>query len=373
MANSMCPFPSEMCSSLSVCSGALLLSLGAWAAGSESGRAIFEGKGGCLRCHSIASRGGSLGPDLTEIGIRLTPASLRLSITNPDAEIRREYLTVVVTTSEGREIEGIALNEDDISIQLRDAEGNPRSFLKQNLKRVRREQRSLMPRYAGRLSTEEIDSLVVYLRSLRGSMEAPPASGQQRRPAPLTTDTKWLTRANRDAQERPDMLLDSLSIPKGATVVDLGAGAGYFTWRLAARVGPSGKVIAVDIQPRMLDLIAQDVHNRRLSNVELRQGTDRDPRLPDGAADLVLIANAYHEFTEPQAMMAGVRRSLKPEGRLVVIEYAEEKDEDPVAGLATMRLADLRSEIESEGFQLDLILDFLPFQHGLVFTATHAF
>jgi putative heme-binding domain-containing protein len=355
-----------MCSSLLVCS-LVFLSLAPRAAADESGRAIFEGKGGCLRCHSVSNRGGSLGPDLTEIGIRRTPSSLRLSITNPDAEIGRAYLTVVLTTREGRQIEGVALNEDDISIQLRDAEGNPRSFLKQNLKQVRREQRSLMPRYAGRLSTEEIDSLVVYLRSLRGSIDP----GSARRPGLLTTDTKWLTRANRDAQERPEMLLDSLAISRGATVVDLGAGAGYFTWRLAARVGPSGKVFAVDIQPRMLDRIAQEMRNRHLSNVELRQGTDRDPRLPDGAADLVLIANAYHEFTEPQAMLAAVRRSLKPDGRLVVIEYAEEKDEDPVAGLATMRLADLRSEIESEGFQLDLILDFLPFQHGLVFTAKH--
>jgi putative heme-binding domain-containing protein len=309
-----------------------------------------------------------VGPDLTEIGIRRTAPSLRLSITDPDAEIRAEYLTVVLTTGDGKQIEGIALNEDDISIQLRDAGGTPRSFLKQDLRQVRREQRSLMPGYAGRLSTQEIDSLVVYLRSLRGSIDGPPASALIRRPAPLTTDTTWLTRPNRDAQERPETLLDSLAIPSGATVVDLGAGAGYFTWRLAARVGPKGKVIAVDIQPRMLDLIAQDVRHRNLSNVELRQGTARDPKLPEAAVDLVLIANTYHEFTEPQAMLAAVRRSLKPDGRLVVIEYAEEKDEDPVAGLATMRLADLRSEIESAGFRLDLILDFLPMQHGLIFT-----
>ncbi len=368
----MCLFPSAMCSSLLVCS-LVFLSLAPWVAGGESGRTIFEGKGGCLRCHSVANRGGSLGPDLTEIGIRRTPASLRLSITNPDAEIRPEYLTVVLITGEGLQVEGIALNEDDISIQLRDAGGNPRSFLKQNLKQVRREQRSLMPRYASRLSAEELDSLVAYLRSLRGSVDATATSSQARRPAPLTGDTAWLTRANRDAQERPEMLLDSLAIPEGATVVDLGAGAGYFTWRLAARVGPAGKVLAVDIQPQMLDLIAQDVRKRHLSNVELRQGTDRDPRLPEGIVDLVLIANAYHEFTEPQAIMAAVRRSLKPSGRLVVIEYAEEEDEDPVAGLATMRLADLRSEIESEGFRLDLILDFLPLQHGLVFTATPGF
>jgi putative heme-binding domain-containing protein len=334
----------------------------------EQGRAIFEGEGGCVRCHSVANRGGSLGPDLTEIGIRRTPASLRLSITDPDAEIRPEFLTIVVTTARGSRIEGVVLNEDDISIQLRDVGGNPRSYLKQNLKAVQREQRSLMPSYASRLPAAKIDALVAYLRGLRGSVESDREKDRARQPGPLTTNTAWLTRANRDAQERPEALLDALEIAPGITAADLGAGAGYFTWRLAQRVGPSGKVLAVDIQQRMLDRIAEDIRRRRLSNVELILGVDRDPRLPDGAVDLVLIANAYHEFTEPKAMMAGVLRCLKPDGRLVVIEYAEEKEEDPVAGLYTMRLDQIRSEIEELGFRLDLILDFLPKQHALIFS-----
>jgi SAM-dependent methyltransferase len=106
----------------------------------------------------------------------------------------------------------------------------------------------------------------------------------------------------------------------------------------------------------MLDLIAKDIRKRQVSNVELIPGTDRDPRLPEGAVDLVLIANAYHEFTAPEAMMAAVLRCLKPGGRVVVIEFAGENDDDPVAGLYTMRLEEIRSEIESEGFQLDLVL-----------------
>jgi ubiquinone/menaquinone biosynthesis C-methylase UbiE len=126
--------------------------------------------------------------------------------------------------------------------------------------------------------------------------------------------------------------------------------------------------LAVDIQQQMLDLIARDVRRRRLSNVETILGTDRDPHLPEGAVDLVLIANAYHEFTAPQEMMKAVLRSLKPDGRVVVVEYGEEKDEGPTAGLYTMRLDDLRSEIESAGLELDLILDFLPMQHALIFT-----
>jgi putative heme-binding domain-containing protein len=323
-----------------------------------AGRAIFEGKGRCRTCHSIENRGGVLGPDLSEIGLKRTPESLRLSITDPNAEIYREYLTLVVTTKQGQQVEGIALNEDDVSIQLRDTKSNPRSFLKANLKEIRREERSLMP--PCKLPAAEIDSLVEYLRSLRGSIAPAPRA---RKIGALTQTTEWLTRANRDAQERPEMLLDSLQIPPGATVVDLGAGAGYFTWRLAQRVGAQGKVIAVDIQESMLDLIVHDLKKRNLTNVEVYQ------RLPEGGADLVLIANAYHEFSQPEAMLAAVRRALKPNGRVVVIEYAKEKaDDGPVAGLYVMGLEEIRSEVELAGFQLERILEFLPMQHGLIFS-----
>jgi ubiquinone/menaquinone biosynthesis C-methylase UbiE len=163
------------------------------------------------------------------------------------------------------------------------------------------------------------------------------------------------------------MLLDSLHISPGATVVDLGAGAGYFTWRLAQRVGVRGRVIAVDIQPSMLDRIRTEVKSRGLSNVQVVLGTETNSGLPNGV-DLVFVANAYHEFSQPEAMMSAVRRCLKPNGRVVVIEYAEEHDEDPVAGLYTMTLADLRSEIEPAGFQLERVLEVLPMQHGLIFS-----
>jgi putative heme-binding domain-containing protein len=333
---------------------------------SQAGKAVFE-SAGCARCHSIENRGGALGPDLTEIGLKRTAESLRLSITDPDAEIYREYLTAVVTTKTGQQTEGIVLNEDDLSVQVRDAAGNLRSFLKDNLKEIRREERSLMPSYASKFSTAELASLVNYLRSLRGETQE---TSPVRRPGPLTTTTEWITRANRDSQERPDTLLDALGIRPGSTVADLGAGAGYFTWRLARRVGPQGKVIAVDIQQPMLDRIAIEMKMRNLTNVDLVLGEPGNPRLPERALDLVLMANSYHEFSEPEAMLAAVRRCLKPDGRVVVIEYAAENDDDPVAGLYTMSLPQIRSEIEPAGFELDRVLDFLPMQHGLIFTLT---
>ena len=354
---------------LRIAAAGLSCVLAAIAADPAAGEAIFKSKGGCLRCHSVDNRGGSLGPDLSEIGVMRTPQSLRLAITDPDAEIYREYFTVVIETNDGKRLEGIALNEDDISIQLRDVNGAPRSFLKANLKHVGREQRSLMPSYATSLSSFEIDSLVAYLRTLRGaSFGASRSPARGREIARVTENIDWLNRPERDADERPDTLLDALQIPPGASIADVGAGSGYFTWRLARKVGPAGKVFAVDVQQTMLDLVAKEVKKHNLANVEPVLGSERDPRLPEGALDLVFIANSYHEFSEPEAIMAAVRRSLKPNGRLVVIEYAKENSFVPVAPAHKMTIEDMRAEIEPVGFELDRILDFLPMQHGLVFT-----
>ncbi len=340
-----------------------------------AGRSVFMGKGDCVNCHSVGDRGGSVGPDLSEIGLRRTPESLRLSIVDPGAEIYREYLTVSAITKLGQRIEGIALNEDDLSIQLRDSAGNPKSFLKENLRDLRREERSLMPSYASRLSAVEIENLVAYLRTLRGvavarRLETAGAAGAPRTRdiARVSENLTWLTRPDRDSDERPDTLVDALEIPRGATVADLGAGAGYFTWRLARRVGPQGRVIAVEIQRQMLDLVAQEVKKEALTNVELVLGSPRDPRLPEGSVDLVLIANAYHEFSEPEAILAAVRRCLKPDGRLVLIEYAKENSRVPISPLHRMSFNEIRSEVESAGFEIIRALDFLPMQHGLIFT-----
>ena len=144
---------------------ALLLALGDAAAG----RNIFVGKGGCVDCHSVENRGGSVGPDLSEIGLSRSPESLRLALTDPNAEIYQQYFTVVAVTKQGKRIEGIALNEDDLSIQLRDTGDNLRSFLKDDIKEIRRDQPSLMPAYGSILSKKELVDLVAYLSSLRGA------------------------------------------------------------------------------------------------------------------------------------------------------------------------------------------------------------
>ena len=344
-----------------------LLGLCASAAGDAvSGRVIFEGKGACLTCHAIAGRGGSLGPDLSKIGVTRSAESLRLALLNPDAEINREYFTVVVVTNSGQTFRGIMLNEDDLSIQIRNSDGNPQSFLKDGLESLRREQRSLMPSYAGRLAAAEIGDVVSYLRTLRGP--TPKVGPRTRQPHHAYSGIEFLDRIGRDAEERPDTLVSTLEIPAGATVGEIGSGTGYFTWRLARAVGPSGKVLAVDVQQAMLDRTADTVRKHQLSNVELKLGEEADPRLPRGLLDMVFIAHAYHEFSNPEAMILAVKQSLKPGGRLVIVEFAEDHPFGPLDKAERMTEEQLRAEIEPAGFDLDRVLDIVPIEHCLVFT-----
>ncbi|MEO8050216.1 MAG: methyltransferase domain-containing protein [Acidobacteriota bacterium] len=331
------------------------------------GEQIFE-RSGCAQCHSVENSGGALGPDLSEAGIVLSPDSLRLAITNPSAEITRRYETVVAIPAAGKKVEGIALNEDDISIQMRTTDGNLRSFKKDDLRDLQREERSLMPSYANKLSPAEIDSLVGYLETLKGTHPAPGTPVRRtRETAGISENLEFLGRPERDEEEPPDELLDALQIPAGSAVADLGAGTGYFTWRLAERAGPQGKVIAVDIQQKMLDLVAKEVKQHGLHNVDLVLGGEHDPHLPENFLDLVLIAYAYHEFSQPEEIMAAVRRSLKRGGRVVLLEYALESAYTPVPGLHKMRLEDIRSEIEPMGFALDRVLHLIPKQHCVIF------
>src|SRR3954452_22077102 len=163
----------------------------------------------------------------------------------------------------------------------------------------------------------------------------------------------WLVRPERESEEEPDKALDAIGIAKGSSVADIGAGAGYLTWRLAERVGPSGTVYANDIQPRMLELLRQNMAQRKLTNVKPVLGAMDDPKLPRGACDLVLLVDVYHEFSEPQQMLRHIRESLRPDGRLVLLEYRAEDPKVPIRPEHKMTIAQARAEVEAEGFKLD--------------------
>ena len=205
---------------------------------------------------------------------------------------------------------------------------------------------------------------------LSAQQERSPDAQRPRQIAPAMSwvYADWLTRPEREREEQPDRLVNALDIEPGATVVDLGAGVGYFTWRLARRVGSAGKVIAVDIQQEMLDMLAVNLRERGIENVEMVLATPRDPSLPESAVDLVVLVDVYHELAHPAITLAHIRRSLKPAGRLVVVEYRKEQPGVPIHPLHKMSVAEVRSEIEPAGFDLVEVLEFLPSQHVIIFT-----
>jgi SAM-dependent methyltransferase len=177
----------------------------------------------------------------------------------------------------------------------------------------------------------------------------------------------WLVRPERVSEEHPDQALDALKIPKGAAVADVGAGVGYFTWRLAERVGPSGVVYGEDIQQSMLDQLDKNMRERHLTNVRELLGAIDDPKLPRSSLDLILLVDVYHEFSEPEKMLDRMRESLRPNGRLVLLEYRGEDPKVPIRPEHKMTLEQVRAEVEPEGFRFDQSIEILPEQHIIVF------
>jgi ubiquinone/menaquinone biosynthesis C-methylase UbiE len=179
----------------------------------------------------------------------------------------------------------------------------------------------------------------------------------------------WLDRPERVAEEQPDRALEAIGVPVGAHVADVGAGSGYFTVRLSRRVGARGKVYATDIQREMLSRLERRLRAENIGNVELVLGKEDDPGLAPASVDLILMVDVYHELSRPQEMLRRMRASLKPGGRLVLIEYRKEDPQVPIRAEHKMSVKEARQELEAEGFVLATQSNVLPRQHILIFTA----
>jgi SAM-dependent methyltransferase len=177
----------------------------------------------------------------------------------------------------------------------------------------------------------------------------------------------WLERPEREREEAPSKAIAALDIKPGQVVADVGAGSGYYTARLAERVGATGKVYASDLQPQMVALLEQRVARDRLTQVEVLQATETDPRLPPAAIDLILMVDVYHELARPQEVLRQLRAALKPDGRLVLIEFRKESPWVPIREEHKMSVREARLELEAEGYRFDAVIDVLPWQHILVF------
>jgi len=199
---------------------------------------------------------------------------------------------------------------------------------------------------------------------------APQQTATKRQPAPVMSaaGADWLVRPERIKEEDPDRMLKALEIKPGSIIADVGAGVGYHAWRLAEIVGPTGKVIAEDIQPEMIRKLEANIGQRGLKNVQVILGSEKDPKLPAGQIDLVLMVDVYHEFADPVVMMQSIKRSLKPDGRVVLVEFRKEDDRVPIRPEHKMSVRDVRAELEPMGFKFEKVLDFLPWQHILFFS-----
>jgi ubiquinone/menaquinone biosynthesis C-methylase UbiE len=196
-------------------------------------------------------------------------------------------------------------------------------------------------------------------RSYLGRLIAPPMH---------YSGASWLTRKERVREEHPKKMLKSLDLQRGQVVCDFGCGNGYHTLELARLVGPKGLVYAVDIQQEMLDLLADRSVPRGLENIKPVLATAEDPGLPPEMFDLVLMVDVYHELSHPPEVLGLVRKSLKAEGRLVLVEFREEDPDVPILPLHKMSQAQVLKELEANGFKLVGHYDKLPWQHVLAFS-----
>jgi ubiquinone/menaquinone biosynthesis C-methylase UbiE len=177
----------------------------------------------------------------------------------------------------------------------------------------------------------------------------------------------WLERPEREIEEQPTIVLDALQLKGGETVVDFGAGSGYYTFRLARAVGPRGAVLAVDVEPKMLEFIRQRAVRENLTNVGLLQSTATDPRLPANRIDLLLMVDVYHELEFPYEVMLKVRDSLKPGGRVALVEYRKEDPAVLIKQVHKMSQEQIIKEMAAVGLTHIETIDTLPLQHLAIF------
>jgi ubiquinone/menaquinone biosynthesis C-methylase UbiE len=178
---------------------------------------------------------------------------------------------------------------------------------------------------------------------------------------------KWLVRESRQREEDCRRLLKELHVRPGQVICDMGCGNGFYTLKLARLTGREGKVYAVDVQPEMLDMLKQRAREAKVENVVPVLGTQTDPGLPAGALDLVLMVDVYHEFSRPEEMLRAIRESLKPAGRIALVEFRAEDPEVPIKPLHKMSKRQILKELPANGLRMAGQFDGLPWQHLMFF------
>ena len=186
------------------------------------------------------------------------------------------------------------------------------------------------------------------------------------------TGADWLMRESRQREEDCKRLLKELHVKPGQIICDMGCGNGFYTLKLAQLTGKTGRVYAVDIQPQMLDMLQRRAHEARLENISPLLGTETDPRLPENSIDLVLMVDVYHEFSQPEAMLKAIRKSLKAAGRIALVEFRAEDPKVPIKPEHKMSKQQILKEFPANGLTLTDQFDELPWQHLMFFSRDDA-
>jgi ubiquinone/menaquinone biosynthesis C-methylase UbiE len=176
----------------------------------------------------------------------------------------------------------------------------------------------------------------------------------------------WLERPSRGMEEKSARLVNNLDLKATDIVADIGAGTGYFSFRIAPLL-TEGKVLAVDVQPEMIEFLRLNRQEKNIANVEPVLGSIANPNLPENTVDLALLVDAYHEFEYPREMMQGIVKALKPGGRVVSIEFRGENPLIPIKGLHKMTQKQVKKEMAAVGLVWKETKEMLPLQHLMVF------
>ncbi|MCB1121414.1 MAG: methyltransferase domain-containing protein, partial [Verrucomicrobiae bacterium] len=178
----------------------------------------------------------------------------------------------------------------------------------------------------------------------------------------------WLERPEREEEERTDLLVKLLPIKEGDVIADIGAGSGYFAWRFAKKVGQNGKVLAVDIQPEMLEILAENMQERGVADrVQGILGTISNPKLPPESVDLAIMIDVYHELSNPYEMTLNMVEGLKPGGLLVFVEYRAEDPTVRIKRLHKMTEEQVKLEMSVQNLEYAETISQLPQQHVVIF------
>ncbi|MEO7133144.1 MAG: methyltransferase domain-containing protein [Vicinamibacterales bacterium] len=209
-------------------------------------------------------------------------------------------------------------------------------------------------------------AIVICAGVLLDAQRRHPVSGRVFAPVMGVGGAGWLERPEREDEEAPSQALDALALKPGMVVADIGAGSGYYSSRIARRVGPSGRVYATDIQPGMIELLNRRIKSEGLANITPVLGGTDDPKLPPNSIDLAIMVDVYHELQDPQIFLQRLKETFRPGGRLVLLEFRKEDPKVPILEVHKMSVAEVRQETEAEGFVLDQVIEVLPWQHLII-------